>query len=175
MFVPLNAIHWTDCKIHHNLKPLKYRHLLLGEHFGNFKFQTKTHSGIIPADLEKTGKELLISNELVYIRDNKSKQKRLNTPQKLPETSTKRSLFSMNNEQIVLDDDDYLHIDNIESENQDPNKEYVEYLCSLVPSVVEELREAGQLDTYITFNELLYSKTFPMDNICYLLFMDVMV
>ena len=68
MFVPLNAIHWTDCKIHHNLKPLKYRHLLLGEHFGNFKFQTKTHSGIIPADLEKTGKELLISNELGYIR-----------------------------------------------------------------------------------------------------------
>jgi hypothetical protein len=54
--------------------------------------------------------------------DNKSKQKRLNTPQKLPETSTKRSLFSMNNEQNVLDDDDYLHIDNIESENQDPNK-----------------------------------------------------
>ena len=131
------------CKIHHNHKPLKYRHLLLNEQFRNFKFQTKTHSGIIPADLEKTGKELLVSNELVYIRDNKPKQKRLITPQKLPETSAKRSLFSMNNEQIVLDNDDDLHIDDIESENQDPNKEYVEYLCSLVPSVVEELREAG--------------------------------
>ena len=54
---------------------------------------TKTHSGIIPADLEKAGKELLVSKELVYIRDNKSKQKRLKTPQKQPETSAKRSLF----------------------------------------------------------------------------------
>lgn len=45
------------CKIHYNLKPLKYRHVLLDEHFGNFKFQTKTHSGIIPVDLEKNWKK----------------------------------------------------------------------------------------------------------------------
>jgi hypothetical protein len=44
--------------MHHNLKPLKYRNLPLGEHFGNFKFQTKTHSGIIPADLEKNWKRI---------------------------------------------------------------------------------------------------------------------
>ena len=113
-------------------------------------------------------------NWFIFATTNLSKNglTRLKSCQKLQQNVL---FFSMNNEQTVLDDDDYLHIDNIESENQDPNKEYVEYLCSLVPSVVEELREAGQLDTYITFNEFLFSKTFPMDNICYLLFMDVMV
>lgn len=71
----------------------------------------------------------------------------------------------MNNEQIVFEDDDDLHIDNIESENQHPNKEYVENLWNLVPSVVEEQREAGQLYTYVNVNELLSSKTFPTYNI----------
>ena len=43
----------------------------------------------------------------------------------------------------------------------------------LLPAVIRTLKSAGQLETYIKFNELLASNTLPSNNISYLLFLDL--
>lgn len=49
----------------------------------------------------------------------------------------------------------------------------VDDLSYILPSVLDSLESAGQLETYIHFIHLLSEKTFPLDNICYLLFLDL--
>jgi hypothetical protein len=48
-----------------------------------------------------------------------------------------------------------------------------EILIKLIPSVVETMKNHGQLETWIQFNQLLSTQSFPMDNIAFLLFLDV--
>ena len=48
-----------------------------------------------------------------------------------------------------------------------------EILIKLIPSVVETMKNHGQLETWILFNLLLSTQSFPMDNIAFLLFLDV--
>ena len=50
-----------------------------------------------------------------------------------------------------------------------------EILIKLIPSVVETVKNNGQLETWIQFNQLLsiLQLSFPMDNIAFLLFLDV--
>ena len=43
----------------------------------------------------------------------------------------------------------------------------------LFPKVIESLEESGHLDSYLKYNELLASGRLPFDNICYILFPDV--
>ena len=70
------------CQEKHQQNVLKYRQLILDERSGVLKYQTKLHEGIVPHELEKSGKSLCIQNNFIFIFDNVSKRKRLNTPVK---------------------------------------------------------------------------------------------
>jgi hypothetical protein len=60
-----------------------------------------------------------------------------------------------------------------DSETNTKLSKQVEYLTSLLPSVVEAFDNAGFLDTFISFFQLVSEKQFPMDNISFRLFLDV--
>ena len=49
----------------------------------------------------------------------------------------------------------------------------IEEMNDLVPKVLETLKTEGQVETYIAFNRLVAEKSFPMSNIAYLLFLDI--
>ena len=63
----------------------------------------------------------------------------------------------------------------IDCTSNEPNEvnETVNELQNLLPDVVATLKEAGQIETYIKFNKLLSKNLMPMNNICYLLFLDL--
>ena len=46
-------------------------------------------------------------------------------------------------------------------------------LTVLLPDVLSSLQAEGQLATYMKFTNMLASKQFPLNNICYLLFLDL--
>ena len=43
----------------------------------------------------------------------------------------------------------------------------------MLPNVIESLKKAGKLDEYVQFNRLLSDGKFPMTNITFLLFLDI--
>ena len=49
----------------------------------------------------------------------------------------------------------------------------IEELNNLVPKVLENLKTEGQVETYIAFNRLVAENSFPLTNIPYLLFLDI--
>ena len=51
--------------------------------------------------------------------------------------------------------------------------ETIASLTSLLPMVVENLKTANKLEEFISFNRLMSEKRFPMENIAFLLFLDV--
>jgi hypothetical protein len=53
------------------------------------------------------------------------------------------------------------------------NNTDIETLTNLLPSVVETLKRKGKLETWIKFNKLLSTDSFPLDNIAFLLVLDV--
>jgi hypothetical protein len=53
------------------------------------------------------------------------------------------------------------------------NNTDIETLTNLLPSVVETLKRKGKLETWIQFNKLLSTDSFPLDNIAFLLVLDV--
>lgn len=54
----------------------------------------------------------------------------------------------------------------------DKDNEHSE-IISLLPSVVEQLKKAGKLTEFILFHKLIKDRAFPLDNIAFLLFLDV--
>jgi hypothetical protein len=61
-------------------------------------------------------------------------------------------------------------------DEMDGNSEYEAHaneIISLLPSVFNTLKECGLTSEFISFNKLLSEKKFPMDNIAFLLFLDV--
>ena len=55
-------------------------------------------------------------------------------------------------------------------ENEDP---ILSELVALLPGAIETLRNDGKLDEYAAFTRLLNERKVPMDNIAFILFMDV--
>ena len=43
----------------------------------------------------------------------------------------------------------------------------------MLPGVINALKDCGHLDEYVLFNRLINQKRFPMDNIAFVLFLDV--
>ena len=70
--------------IHGNIE-LKYRTLISDQEDGKEKYLSKLHEGIVPDNLEEIGKRIEVRGELVYLLDERSKKKKLNTPIKLPD------------------------------------------------------------------------------------------
>ncbi|CAG2220507.1 unnamed protein product [Mytilus edulis] len=52
-------------------------------------------------------------------------------------------------------------------------KDVLERLSSILPKVISNLRDVGELNSFVQFNELLASGSFPFENIAYRLFCDV--
>jgi hypothetical protein len=177
------------CNTEHANEALKYREEVLDDKSGKLRLQRKHRQGIIHSVLCKEGKEIVVLDNQTYICDIKNKKKRLNTPVKENE-SRRRLLFQHSNsgddEAIDAVDRDQIEerrtdteitIDNsgmdlnVTAENKISSA--VDDLSYLLPSVLDSLESAGQLETYMKFNQLLAEKTFPLDNICYLLFRDL--
>jgi hypothetical protein len=54
----------------------------------------------------------------------------------------------------------------------DKDEEYTE-IVSLIPTVIDQLKRAGKLTEYISFHKLVNDGKFPLDNLAFLLFLDV--
>jgi hypothetical protein len=46
-------------------------------------------------------------------------------------------------------------------------------MIDLLPKILKSLEDAGQKESFLKFMGLLASGTFPLHNICYLLFLDI--
>jgi hypothetical protein len=73
-------------------------------------------------------------------------------------------------ENVLACDDDVSGVESIGDIEEDG--EYNE-LISLIPDVIDELKRSGKLEDYLSFHRLVSVGKFPLDNIAYLLFMDV--
>ena len=58
-------------------------------------------------------------------------------------------------------------------EETEKNNTLLRQLERLLPCVVDALQNAGRLHEYLAFNRLLAEGRFPLDNIAFLLFLDV--
>jgi hypothetical protein len=132
--------------------------------------------------------------------DSRSKKKKLNTPVKTKDT--RRPLFenvdqpeqeSSTATDVELEDDPseagtatYIDIEDesnqsatatdigIEDEPSDTDlSESLDELKRRLPDVLANLQAEDQLETYLKFNSLVAANKFPVKNICYLLFMDL--
>ncbi len=65
-------------------------------------------------------------------------------------------------ESEICTDGKNLQIDHAEAEMQ-----------RLIPHVLNTMFECGKLESYLKFNRLIFSGNFPMNNICFLLFTDL--
>lgn len=165
------------CIENHETELLKYREPRLNEKTGTLIYLTKIHEGVIPSNVLKDQKCIVVSDELVYIRDVNSKQRRLNTPKKAVKPRRQLPFSSICSESDDSGKEDFTVLSRQPIQNSpvdnDENENHLSHLLSLIPSVIEELKNAWLLDLYIKFNDLLASASFPTDNICYLLFLDV--
>ena len=58
------------CIDSHSKNTLKYRELELDERPGKLRYQTQIHAGVIPSNIENDGKTIIVSKDLVFLRDN---------------------------------------------------------------------------------------------------------
>ena len=56
--------------------------------------------------------------------------------------------------------------------DEDDTSKYQE-MVSLLPVVLEEMKKSGKLEDYLAFHRIVSANKFPLDNISYLLFLDV--
>ena len=64
-----------------------------------------------------------------------------------------------------------MSIEEINEDTEDTSD--ISYLVSLIPDVLANLATNNQKDTFIKFNKMVAEGTFPMTNIAYLLFLDI--
>jgi hypothetical protein len=57
--------------------------------------------------------------------------------------------------------------------SDETDDETLSRLLSILPSVISSLKEAGHIDMFVKFGELVASNRLPLDNIAFLLFNDV--
>lgn len=121
---------------------------------------------------EKEGKSLLVSNLIDFVPNNISYEqlKVVNetrtvifklTPSKSP--APKRMLHEKSKKCLFESHD-------ISSKHDDPD---FEKLMSLLPDVMTYLKDNNKLDMFLNFMTVLHNKSLPLDNIAFLLFMDV--
>ena len=134
---------------------MKYRKLVLDDLTGICRYQTQTHEGVVPLKIKESGKSIALSGESrIIIKDERiSKKKKLNTP-----------INAAENKDIESNDDTSEELEQLSSYDE---------ISFLLPKVINNLEESGQLDSYIKYNELLASGRLPTNNICYLLFLDI--
>ena len=119
-----------------------------------------------------------LNDGLTFILDKESKIKKLNTPVKVKFC---KNLFqtpkSNQNEGNDFENDEIQmevccpsgkEILQCDSESIEIND-----MIDLLPKVLKSLEDVGQKESFLKFMGLLASGTFPLHNICYLLFLDI--
>ena len=169
----LTSFHKQEC--------LKYHELELNEVTGSASYRTKAHSNIIPADGDIV---VTADNKVGILKQDRSKKKQLNTPCKVVDTTSELQddvecahRLSPPNEGVS----EYKSIDILLSEMDigSPITDDIAYdssiqeLIQLVPVVAEKLRQSGCLDTYSKWCHMMSEDRFPIENICFQLFLNV--
>ena len=103
----------------------------------------------------------------------------MNTPEKIiedtepPNINSQRCLFEHDSDEKLSCDE--MEISNVESpESEDDSFDTdLQQLINYLPSVLENLRKFGQEQSFIKWCCLVSENKIPLDNICYLLFLDL--
>ena len=149
---------------------LKVKYLELNPSSGHYGYRSHNFN-VIPEKIKALGQKIqtdCTSNALtIHIAKDKSTDiTTISSPlHKRMKTSVPVA------ESIPGDDDRPLTPMDVYEEGTDDDER--EILIKLIPSVVETMKNHGQLETWIQFNQLLSTQSFPMDNITFLLFLDV--
>lgn len=136
----------------HYSKELKYRYLKLDQKSGKAVYATKKFQrSIIPSEIYKQGCKIHVSEDQKLIIEEKKKT----------DSTTCTATEKSQSDKEVLAQTDI------------SKSEEITRLENLAPAVAECMKSEGHLHTWLTFHEMIKDKTFPMDNICFKLFMDV--
>ena len=148
-----NAIH--HCQDVHTEQQLRINRFGLNEYNGKFGYFTLNFN-IIPKRVHDDGKRIVVDSTPNALTDSIKLIDAVSSPNnKLPRTSisTHAAESSMQADLSTSND--------------------LDYIITLIPTVIENLRTHGKLDGYMKFHKLLAEDKFPVTNIAFLLFLDV--
>lgn len=155
----------------HNKEELKIRKREIQDEKPGYR--TITYQ-IIPNRVYESGK-------LIWIRPGSTDIKILDDPESLNSPLKKKPREDLNGEtvcaskadhkkQLIFDDEKQP-----ENENSDEVKDpLLEEVIALIPNVLQEFRKHGQEKKFLLFMRLVESESIPLENIAWLLFLDVM-
>ena len=162
-------------------------------HQGSNIYQKKTVSGCVPNILRDNSKYIKVVGEESLVICSVSADSGESTPQKVvkkkaPSTPTienqtvkresaapRRELFTneQTDNQSVVETMEFV-TESITATNESPEwRAMVDEMTALIPAVLLNLQKAGKLNSYVKFQRMLAKDCFPLDNIAFLLFLDV--
>ena len=151
----------------HSGNPLKCRRPLIHPTKGTFVFQTKDFE-VIPKDVINSGKKIIINQERESVTlkaecDYSPLRKQLKENSEKPSSAKQSVSSSFQNS-----------MDEVESIEGTDDLKTVEYeMIRLLPNVISELSDVDKVDGIMNFFKLVNEKRFPLDNIAFDLFLDV--
>ena len=163
----------------HSSEPLK----LLRKTNINKSYKLRTYHSFIPSQLNEQGKVFQIHNEdIIVCKRSESTPHKIVKKSKSPyspqdqqlkqdvllqasERKSKRSLFDSSDENSVSTVNVYPRDENSDSD--------LETVTRLIPKVLKNLKKAGREESFAKFIKLSSEDRFPLDNIAFLLFLDV--
>jgi hypothetical protein len=157
-------LNFTEAIIHstssHDSLVLKVRSLELNSSTGKIGYRIHNFN-VIPKELKSAGQSIQAdpTDDKLSIRITRTggEEITISSP-----TSKKSRRCTSKDTNTTIDDEMSVDI------NTD-----LETLTNLLPSVVETLKRKGKIETWIKFNKLLSTDSFPLENIAFLLFLDV--
>ncbi|CAH1793222.1 unnamed protein product, partial [Owenia fusiformis] len=171
---------------HHEDEEMKMRKII--ENRGKFRMITRNFSGIIPNEVKSINKHIIVESDefmTISVNDNnrmKSSKISDSTPTKSNKITNEIAIereYQISNEMTI--DDSEITIDShdnemVEGPADEPNvvtADIINKLQSMTPIIAEKLAKDGSLSTFNAFLELLMKDEFPLDNIAYRCFLDV--
>ena len=157
----------------HPSQHLKYREFEIDTDSGKKGYRTKEYMNIVPDE----GEVLVTSDNKVGIYKGMDRQKKskMNTPMKITEKGNSKdddtlmANISCNPEDEEIDS----LLKEMEMEHISEHQEEEDRLIRNIPSVLQNLKESGNLKSFEKFCELIAKNEFPMQNIGFLLFLDI--
>ena len=162
----------------HTEEPLKCRQLVLDSSTGKFKYQTKQYD-VLPSTLKQSRKYIACDslNESIHIQASSDDCSPFRKRQKNDCTSRIRQNLFGSTLETELD----IHTRNAEHSEEDTTNNSMdlslasieEEMSKLLPAVVHELSKVDKIDGLLSFMRLVKSGKFPLENIAFELFHDV--
>ncbi|XP_070182230.1 uncharacterized protein [Littorina saxatilis] len=133
----------------HSGDPLKFRKLVLDEATGKRKFVSKDFR-LTPAEINKAGQEIEVNDGSGKI------------------TIKNKTFVDPSNSESVDQSQSECEASKPEGLDAEINR-----LLEILPNAAQRLKEQGLLSTWLLLHELICEGTFPLNNISFLLFLDV--